>query len=103
MRISDIFRRHSLDQTTAKNSAQQAKDERESSNSSAIASNSDDRVSISPMARQFAQISKIVAEDEEKQSSRVEDLKRKIAAGEYSVSSSDVANSILSFAKDENA
>ncbi len=59
-----------------------------------------DRVTISPLYRQINQISSIIREDEASRQSRVQELKAKVESGEYNVSSSDVAQSIINFSRD---
>mgnify|MGYP000420099185 CR=1 FL=1 len=100
MKISDLFRRDSgvrslnSDAIEEKNGSKGARPE------TAV---SDDTISISPKARQFRQIANIVNEDESARSQKVAELKQRVANGGYSVSSADVAQSIVSYAtgKDE--
>ncbi len=63
--------------------------------------NPEDRVSISPLYHQLAQISKIMEEDQAEQNKRVADIKAQVAAGTYKMPSSEsVARSLVSFAND---
>ena len=59
-----------------------------------------DQVSISPLARQFAQISRLLAEDEQSGQTRLAELKKQVEGGTYSVSGVDVARAITSFTRD---
>jgi flagellar biosynthesis anti-sigma factor FlgM len=97
MKISNLFGRS--ESTTAT----QYKKENEAAarNQTAVQGGTgDDRVTISPLYRQINQISAIIRDDESARQSRVQELKAKVAAGDYNVSSSDVAKSIVDFAKD---
>jgi len=60
-----------------------------------------DRVSISPEARQFMGISKVISEDEQARRAKVDDLKARIERGEYNVSSKKIAESIVAFGSSE--
>ncbi len=59
-----------------------------------------DSVSISALSRQLSQLSNILADDESARSAKVSELKAKVQAGEFSVESTDVARSMVSFAAD---
>ena len=59
-----------------------------------------DVVSVSRLSRQLLQVSDIVQDDSKVRASRVAELKRSIDEGTYSVSSSDVARSLVSYASD---
>lgn len=56
----------------------------------------EDRVSISPLARQYQQVSGILADDEAARAQRVASLKAQVEQGTYKVASEDVAASIVS-------
>ena len=60
----------------------------------------DDVVSFSRLSRQLLKVSDIVEEDNKARQSRVAELKRKVEDGSYSVSSTDVAQSLVSFASE---
>ena len=60
----------------------------------------EDSVTISPLSRQLAQLSQILAEDEVQQNDRVAELKAQVEDGSYSVNRDDVARSLVSFASD---
>ena len=57
----------------------------------------EDEVSISPRARQFQQISGILAADESERSARVAEIKKGVENGTYKVDSQDVAQAVDSF------
>lgn len=59
-----------------------------------------DVVSVSPLAKQLSQISGILDDDENKRGARVAELKQAVQDGSYSVSSTDVAGAIISYASD---
>ena len=60
----------------------------------------DDVVKLSGLSRQLFQISEIVDGDQSARSERIEQLKKAIADGTYSVSSNDLAKSLVSFARE---
>lgn len=60
----------------------------------------EDRITISPLARQLATVTKVLNEDETARTDRVASLKAQVANGSYNVSSGDVAKAIISFAGD---
>ncbi len=64
------------------------------------ARNGEDVVSLSSLSRQLSQVSNIVEDDNRRRADRVDALKARIESGDYKVSSSDVAASIVSFAQD---
>ena len=59
-----------------------------------------DTVSISSLSRDLSRVAAILDQDEADRADRVADLKKQIADGTYSVSSTDVAGSLISFAAD---
>jgi len=61
----------------------------------------EDIVSLSRLSRQLVQVSDIVDQDGQKRAERVRELKKSIDEGSYSVSSSDVARSLVSYASDQ--
>ena len=61
----------------------------------------EDVVSLSRLSKQLVQVSDIVDQDGQKRAERVRELKKSIDEGSYSVSSSDVARSLVSFATDQ--
>lgn len=103
MKIADLFNRRSLDQSTqskgqgsvATESGARASEEKPRQNEEGA-----DRVSISPLGRQFAQLSEILGDDEAKRREKIASLKKKIEAGEYKVNSTELAKAILEFAQD---
>lgn len=60
----------------------------------------EDKISISPRARQFQQISKVVAEDASTRGARVQAIKAQVENGSYAISNDDVAKAIVSFVRD---
>jgi negative regulator of flagellin synthesis FlgM len=72
----------------------------QSTGSSTDVRSSEDRVTISPLSRQLSQISKIVEDDEAQRQKRVDEIKQQVDAGTYSVDSTAVARSMVSFAAD---
>jgi flagellar biosynthesis anti-sigma factor FlgM len=99
MKISDIFNRQSVYNSNRSADAGRAGSQEQDR---ASRSGDGDRISISPLARQFKQVSQILAEDESSRAKRVANLKEQVTNGSYEVSSGDVARSIVSFAKDVN-
>lgn len=59
-----------------------------------------DTVNISTLSRDLSRVSSILDQDEADRADRVAELKKQIADGSYSVSSTDVAGSLISFAAD---
>lgn len=100
MKISELFNRSSVYNSDRSTEAQKVSHE-DSSRAAKRTKEGEDRVSISPLARQFRQISEIVAEDQKNSESRVAALKERVANGEYSVESDDVAKSLVSFLKEQ--
>ncbi|MCB0345853.1 MAG: flagellar biosynthesis anti-sigma factor FlgM [Bdellovibrionales bacterium] len=99
MKISDLFKSSSLaSQSSAQRTEENPAAQQQRVNESAT--NGEDTVSISPLARQFQQVSQILAEDETRTASRVEELKAQVAAGTFEVDSGEVAKSIVAFARD---
>lgn len=97
MKITDLFK---SSPSTSSNQAFDARVRREQQLEEQ-AKNGGDRVSISPRARQFQQISQIIGEDEAHRQKRIDRLKRNVADGSYQVKSEDVASAIARFAQDE--
>ena len=62
-----------------------------------------DVISLSSLSRQLSQVSGILDEDSQKRAARVQSLKESVADGSYSVSSTDVAGSLISYASDVSA
>ncbi len=100
MKISDLFKSSSLasQSSTAQRTEENPAAQQQRVNDAATAG--EDTVSISPLARQFQQVSQILAEDEAQTASRVEELKAQVAAGTFEVDSGEVAKSIVAFARD---
>lgn len=102
MKVSDIFRRSS--DSVASGVRQTAQDTQSSStavNPAKVDGGSGDRVSISTEYRKFSQIASVVAQNEISSRSRIDELKDKIAKGEYKVDSKDIANAIVDFATED--
>ena len=95
MKIGDLFKRVNVTPTGKPEVWNSGRDLQEESKRN-IASG-EDWVTISPEARKFARISQVVEDDESERRAKVEELKKKIADGEYEVSSEDVAKAILSY------
>jgi len=92
MKITDIIR----DNSVARNKGTYAEQvEREKELAAQNAALSGDKVSISPLARQFAQLSEVVSDDEAKRRVRIDELKKKFEDGTLDVSSDEVAKSII--------
>ena len=100
MRISDIFNRQSVYNSDRANDANRVNGAGSEGQSEQGAKQGEDRVSISPLARRFKQVSEIVREDETARAQRVQTLKAQVDSGQYAVSSTDVAKSVVSFVKD---
>ena len=105
MEIKKLFERNDVE--TATGSAQQAAKknkvaafQEQQTSADAARRAGEDSVSISPLSRQLAQLSQILAEDEGQRSERVAELKGRVEDGSYSVSRDDVARSVVSFAAD---
>lgn len=97
MKISNLFgRTEGTTQTQYKKDAEAAARNQAQPQSEA----GGDRVTISPLYRQINQISSIIRDDESARQSRVAELKAKVQSGDYEVSSTDVAKSIINFAQD---
>jgi len=77
---------------------QQASGNAAAAGSAAAAGN--DVVSFSRLSRQLLKVADIVDEDNKTRVERVAEIKRKVSDGSYSVSSTDVAQSIVSYASD---
>lgn len=72
----------------------------ELANQDASATEGDDVVKLSGLSRQLFQISEIVEGDQSARSERITQLKKAIAEGTYSVSSNDLAKSLVSYAQE---
>lgn len=72
----------------------------ELANQDASSGDGDDVVRLSGLSRQLFQISEIVDGDQSARSERIAQLKKAIADGTYSVSSNDLAKSIVSYARE---
>lgn len=99
MKISDLFKSSSLVSQSNTQRTEDTPAAQQQRNADASRAG-EDTVSISPLARQFQQVSQILADDEARTSSRVEELKAKIAAGSYEVDSNELARSLVAFARD---
>lgn len=103
MKISDLFSRQSIYGTERSNDSSRVGNAQSEQSSRGKGGEGEDRVSISPMARRFKQVSEIVREDEELRAQRVQALKAQVESGKYQVSSTDVAKSVVSFVKEASA
>ena len=102
MRISDIFNQQSITRTerTDESTQAQKKREREQLERGVSTSYGDDVVTISPISRQLAQISKVITDDSISTNDRISFLKDQIETGNYAVSDEDIARSIMAYVKD---
>lgn len=105
MEIKKLFERGTVDtsSSSAQKSAKQNKVaafQNQQNAADAARKAGEDSVTISPLSRQLAQLSQILAEDETDQAARVAELKRQVEDGSYAVNRDDVARSIVSFASD---
>lgn len=102
MRIGDIFKGTSL-QTNQSSLVRENETEEVQKKKQAQGEanqSGEDNVQISDLARQLAQLKKILGEDQTSQQSRLQSLKEQIEAGTYSVSSQELAQSLIAFAQD---
>ena len=93
MKITDNILRRTDDlvhETDAKSSGAASSSEKATEQSTG-----EDTVSVSNLSKTLAKVSDALAEDEARRSERVQDLKQQVSAGTYSVSSTDVAESII--------
>ncbi|MCB0358955.1 MAG: flagellar biosynthesis anti-sigma factor FlgM [Bdellovibrionales bacterium] len=99
MKISDLFR---FNTAQSQSNASRVDAQPTSADRQAREANQDgqDTVSISPLARQFQQVSQILADDANEESSRVADIKARIESGQYSVDSREVAASVVRYAQE---
>ncbi len=98
MKIRDIFGQGDVSQST------QAAQERRKTNlahakDQEVFKEGEDRVSISPLARQFATISQILSEDASDRKNKVDQLKQQVEGGTYGVAKEDIAKSLLDYIK----
>jgi len=95
MRISDPYGRNSISQTSASPEIDPRK-ARGSSDEKTAQVSSQDRVTLSPEAQEYALAAKLASEDEDARAAKVAELKTQIASGTYKTpSSEDVAGAIL--------
>ena len=59
-----------------------------------------DTVQVSALARQLSQISTILNGDDIERRAKIDEIKKRVQDGSYSVDSREVARSIISFTKD---
>lgn len=100
MKISDLFKSSSLSSQSNAQRTEESQAAQQQARGADAAKSGEDTVSISPLARQFQQVSQILAEDEARTTSRVEELKAQVAAGTYEVDTQEVARSLAAFARD---
>lgn len=105
MEIKKLFERNNTDaasasaQQTAKQNRIAAFQEQQNAADSARKAG-EDSVTISPLSRQLAQLTGILADDQAQQSDRVAEIKRQVEEGSYSANRDAVARSVVSFAAD---
>lgn len=99
MRISDIFKQ----QTVSESGRAKANQNPYAKSQGSETGNEpgEDRVSISSLSKQLSQVSQIVSDDDSQRRGRVQELKAKVESGEYQIDSNSIAQSIVSFAKDD--
>ena len=103
MKISDIFSSSALSNTERDEAVQSRRNkEKESLARGQRTAFGDDTVTISPVSRQLAQISKIVAEDGSSTDNKIAALKEKIANGEYDIPSDEIAQSMIRYIKEND-
>jgi flagellar biosynthesis anti-sigma factor FlgM len=102
MKIGDIFKRTNVAPEAAPAGKADAANVQDQAARGA-GSLSDDRVTISPEAREYARISRIVDEDEAARKARVDEIKSRVNSGDYQVSSDAVARAILSYSQQQNS
>jgi flagellar biosynthesis anti-sigma factor FlgM len=98
MKIRDLLKQQPLTpagQSTGKVDAGRLNEQQSASAQALSSEHSSDRVTISPLAKQFQMVSKLLNEDETKSAQRVEELKAKVQSGEYQVPTRDVAQAII--------
>jgi len=95
MKISDLFGRTGVYGNSKTGAA--SKQSEDGTGSNGISSSDSDRMTISSKARLLSEVSKMRDAEEQKQSARVAALKKLVEAGEYNVSSDEVAGKIDSF------
>jgi flagellar biosynthesis anti-sigma factor FlgM len=98
MKITDILKeRLNNDSKITSKDHQHSSTERQKFDSAG-----EDTVSISPLARQFTQVSKILSDDEAERQLKLDEIKRAIEDGSYldSISTTDVAESIVAYSRD---
>ena len=98
MKISDIFRPKVLQTSDTTGNVDQYAS-RNAQTTSGQQEGESDRVSLSSLSKQLSQVSKILGDDEGKRQLRVAELQQQVQAGQYNVSSNDVAGSIVDFWK----
>ena len=99
MEIKKLFERDAV-RTNEAQRRQKISSYQEQSSESNARSSTEDTVTISPLSRQLAQVSNIVADDEEARKKRVAEIKGQVESGTYSVDRSAVARSLISYAAD---
>lgn len=101
MRISDIFSQQSLTRTerTEESNQTQKRREREQLERGQRTSFGEDTITISPMSRQLAQISRVIADEAANTGERVLSLKDQIEGGSYAVSAEDIAGSLITYVR----
>ena len=100
MEIKKLLERDALEAQKAGKQKKLAAFEQQQAKPEQITRGTEDRVSLSPLSRQLSQVSRILEDEETRQGARVAELKERVESGSYSVSASDVARSVVSFAAD---
>ena len=103
MKISDLFKSNSsVNSNTGSSQKVESNQQEAQQKVQESTKRGEDTVNISPLARQFAQVSQIISEDAAERSSRVQELKAKVESGEYSVDSRDVAERFVEYVNDSS-
>lgn len=101
MKISDLFKGQ-VGQTARNIESAQEKEARATKEESRVQNQEgEDSVSISPLGRQFVQISRVLSSEEQQRKERIAKIKEEVESGKYSVSSEQVAEAILAYGRDE--
>ncbi|MDD2943295.1 MAG: flagellar biosynthesis anti-sigma factor FlgM [bacterium] len=101
MKIGDLFGRLSGNVNSAGNTRSLGNVGKQEESKSDTVSDSGDKVTISATARRQAAVAGILDADEAATQSRVAELRGKVAAGDYQVSSHDIARAILADLEDK--
>ena len=94
--ISGFGNGAAADKVTSNSEAETAQENSEAAKSAGV-----DTVNVSSLARQLSQISTILNGDDVERRAKIDDIKKRIEEGTYSVDSRDVAKSLIDYAKGE--